>query len=986
VLQLDIWGFGSAIYEMATGNPPNHKVSWNQIYDRMKKSGVPRLEGGNYSLSLRDLVAFCLEENPTDRPKVDDVLRHSYIANTVKKYPAGICRALVLRYRDWEAAGGQRVSLFQPHPHLAHDTVDPSQHPTSDTWDLDTVKPGHPLAQVQTIAEPAQPVKPNSKPGRDLLALFRDPDYIPPDDEYEAPRIEPRTSSRRPPSDLTFRNQDHAPGSPRNSQIIQIGELLNPALAPRPTPQFRLSDMDTIKTGKGKRSISSSDDDGRSEDEHVGPPPDPMQFRFPRAAAEPSSPDDVDIHADLLRLRLQAAQKNEAVGEAGETVHNPQLFQARHTPAEDDFVRPTLLRAGTAPVTSARADTAFPSFSDLHGDTEPIAEEYMDSPDLGSIEINHERQASSASYASSEYEIEINGMSRADSSSGFRGDDAIDHNLRDTISQRTVPSGMSHILRNSTNYGNTTDTVLAGSRKEAIEYLDSVGAVDYLQARVLNRFIDNGRDSETSFYDADELSAEDAEDIKGLTEAEGNNPFITRWMYDMIQVEKYSDMEDKYLEALKKCKEEGTARPDVMEYFREGAPPLPDRNLKQLTDLERQRFQLRSSNFVHFIQAFQAYHEAPKPASGDPEPTPPDLPGYLYIERLLNPIFEDERLQNFWKEEEWKQYKDPNGPFVQEAALFAEKNNWLAKAYWERQEYHDALIQWRAGKCEAPDHIRYKKSQQKPPSLFRLPAELEDLVRDLKIDEAERETNAARYEAALEQWRNTDGNVPIPSYAEYMESARWPSATKLAKSLKVERQELTADLLNKFGLPGDFPEYRGRDDDSDNSSLWDQTTDVGDHQRQLSSVRGRTTSKTRIPNMPAPPTADALTEGAPPALVEAELKRLLTGFIGAMNDIQIMLDSRPDLQKDRYKLISERRRKEKILRSDIRHEAQALEEQGVTGIWPAVKERINKEEFHGLDRFGDEFERDQYSQLDYDRMKVMTPPLEEGRFPRKTSA
>lgn len=111
--EVDIWAFGSMVFEIATGLPPN--VAMGIPYERLGshlKNHVPRLEGGNYSDDLRSLVAFCLEELPSARPTIEQVQRHAYIHNTSMRHPASSLSSLVRAFKIWEDHGGSRKSLF----------------------------------------------------------------------------------------------------------------------------------------------------------------------------------------------------------------------------------------------------------------------------------------------------------------------------------------------------------------------------------------------------------------------------------------------------------------------------------------------------------------------------------------------------------------------------------------------------------------------------------------------------------------------------------------------------------------------------------------------------------------------------------------------------------------------------------------------------------------------------------------------------------
>lgn len=111
--EVDIWAFGSMVYEIASGLPPNvvPGLDVKQLGNYLK-SHIPRLEGDQYSDELKDLVAFCLEEDPSERPTIEAVQAHQYIANTESAYPTSGLANLVKAYRLWEAQGGSRKSLF----------------------------------------------------------------------------------------------------------------------------------------------------------------------------------------------------------------------------------------------------------------------------------------------------------------------------------------------------------------------------------------------------------------------------------------------------------------------------------------------------------------------------------------------------------------------------------------------------------------------------------------------------------------------------------------------------------------------------------------------------------------------------------------------------------------------------------------------------------------------------------------------------------
>lgn len=111
--EVDIWAFGSMVYEIASGLPPN--VAAGVDFSRLGtylKSHTPRLEGDHYSQGLRDLVAYSLVDDPKQRPTIEQIQRHPYIFNTQDEYPTLTLASLVKAFKLWEAQGGIRRSLF----------------------------------------------------------------------------------------------------------------------------------------------------------------------------------------------------------------------------------------------------------------------------------------------------------------------------------------------------------------------------------------------------------------------------------------------------------------------------------------------------------------------------------------------------------------------------------------------------------------------------------------------------------------------------------------------------------------------------------------------------------------------------------------------------------------------------------------------------------------------------------------------------------
>ncbi|KAK0392789.1 hypothetical protein NLU13_2284 [Sarocladium strictum] len=136
--EVDIWAFGAMVYEMASGLPPNAaaRITVDRLGSHLK-SHTPRLEGDQYSAGLKDLVAFCLHNDPRKRPTIEQIQRHRYIFKSEESYPTSGLSHLVRGFKLWEAQGGDRRSLFGIGGAQGPSEV-PSSALANDEWNFST--------------------------------------------------------------------------------------------------------------------------------------------------------------------------------------------------------------------------------------------------------------------------------------------------------------------------------------------------------------------------------------------------------------------------------------------------------------------------------------------------------------------------------------------------------------------------------------------------------------------------------------------------------------------------------------------------------------------------------------------------------------------------------------------------------------------------------------------------------------------------------
>lgn len=131
-VKADIWSLGITIFEIATGNPPYCDKEAIRAMQLITKSKPPRLDGKQYSSSLKEIIALCLDENPEERMSAEDLLKTKFI-KLHKGSSTSILKELISRYLLWREKKSSRESVLMN----VEDEVEENEIEVK--WDFDSL-------------------------------------------------------------------------------------------------------------------------------------------------------------------------------------------------------------------------------------------------------------------------------------------------------------------------------------------------------------------------------------------------------------------------------------------------------------------------------------------------------------------------------------------------------------------------------------------------------------------------------------------------------------------------------------------------------------------------------------------------------------------------------------------------------------------------------------------------------------------------------
>ncbi|KXN70308.1 Pkinase-domain-containing protein [Conidiobolus coronatus NRRL 28638] len=151
----DIWSLGITVYEIATGNPPYAEQDPRSALMMLSQNKPPKLVGP-FSPLIKEFVAFCLTNNPEERPTADELLKHRFI-KAYSKIPASVLKELIIRHERYKSVRNSRTSMMLvPDPDTSAGSSDEDDENSANIscWNFDTVK-----SQLQNEAQLLKLVK-----------------------------------------------------------------------------------------------------------------------------------------------------------------------------------------------------------------------------------------------------------------------------------------------------------------------------------------------------------------------------------------------------------------------------------------------------------------------------------------------------------------------------------------------------------------------------------------------------------------------------------------------------------------------------------------------------------------------------------------------------------------------------------------------------------------------------------------------------------
>ncbi|KAJ3329134.1 Serine/threonine-protein kinase 25 [Blyttiomyces sp. JEL0837] len=107
----DIWSLGITVIELATGNPPLADQNPQRALSLIPHCTPAQLRG-NFSSQIKEFVAMCLKEEPSQRLSAEELLAKSKFVQSAPKGTASL-QNLLARHEAWKKAHASQVDEYQ---------------------------------------------------------------------------------------------------------------------------------------------------------------------------------------------------------------------------------------------------------------------------------------------------------------------------------------------------------------------------------------------------------------------------------------------------------------------------------------------------------------------------------------------------------------------------------------------------------------------------------------------------------------------------------------------------------------------------------------------------------------------------------------------------------------------------------------------------------------------------------------------------------
>ncbi|KAJ7346514.1 STE/STE20/YSK protein kinase [Mycena albidolilacea] len=226
----DIWSLGIMIYEMIKGSPPHSNLEPFKVMDLIPRVKPPRLLDSEGSKDMRDFMAFCLKESPSERLPAEELAKTKWI-KSISKVPTSILQDVIRRLEQ----AGRRASLAEPLDWEADEEREclGANIEDENPWEFDTVRASTYFYQDQEGSgnlevDPMQTqatIRPPAAPLPSSLRLLFGEETAAPQESFRVPQFHIPSQRNTPSPPATSVSPGRDRGIQRGLTVDNIGNI-----------------------------------------------------------------------------------------------------------------------------------------------------------------------------------------------------------------------------------------------------------------------------------------------------------------------------------------------------------------------------------------------------------------------------------------------------------------------------------------------------------------------------------------------------------------------------------------------------------------------------------------------------------------------------------------------------------------------------------------------------------------------------------------